>query len=510
MTEEETLLVIRRLHKVLRPFLLRRLKKDVEKDLPDKVEKVVKCKMSALQSKLYQQMLRYNKLYTGDPENGAEPLTIKNANNQIMQLKKICNHPFVYEEVEHFINPSIETDDQIWRVAGKFELLDKVLPKFKATGHKVLMFFQMTQIMNIMEDFLRFRGLKYMRLDGGTKADDRTELLKLFNAPDSDYFCFLLSTRAGGLGLNLQTADTVIIFDTDWNPHQDLQAQDRAHRIGQKNEVRILRLITENSVEEMILERAHAKLEIDGKVIQAGKFDNKSTAEEQEAMLRALIEKEDQRRQKGNEEEEEDLDDDELNQIIARNEKELDVFRRLDEERYVTTRDASYPARLFTEQELPEIYKKDPEELFKKDEVVLEDYGRGARERKTLHYDDNLTEEQWLRKIDGMISDDDEGGGDEEVTDSEVEVKPKRKAEEVVNQKFNRLKMRKVKLNQKCHQQNVHLLMIQKILHHQRDKSQLHQVLLQQEVEEEAEDVVVVEVVEEVLCCHVMHHLLIH
>ena len=102
------------------------------------------------------------------------------------------------------INPNIETNDQIWRVAGKFELLDKVLPKFKATGHKVLIFFQMTQIMNIMEDFLRFRGMKYMRLDGGTKADDRTDLLKSFNAPDSDYFCFLLSTRAGGLGLNLQ------------------------------------------------------------------------------------------------------------------------------------------------------------------------------------------------------------------------------------------------------------------------------------------------------------------
>ena len=139
----------------------------------------------------------------------------------------------------------------------------------------------MTQIMDIMEDFLRWKDMKYLRLDGSTKAEERQDMLKVFNAPDSDYFCFLLSTRAGGLGLNLQTADTVIIFDTDWNPHQDLQAQDRAHRIGQKNEVRILRLITNDSVEEVILERAHQKLDIDGKVIQAGKFDNKSTAEEQ-------------------------------------------------------------------------------------------------------------------------------------------------------------------------------------------------------------------------------------
>ena len=106
------------------------------------------------------------------------------------------------------------------------------------------MFFQMTQIMNIMEDFLRLRGVQYLRLDGSTKAEDRSDLLRVFNEPGSAYQIFLLSTRAGGLGLNLQTADTVIIYDSDWNPFQDLQAQDRAHRIGQQNEVRILRLIS--------------------------------------------------------------------------------------------------------------------------------------------------------------------------------------------------------------------------------------------------------------------------
>ena len=403
LSEEETLLVIRRLHKVLRPFLLRRLKKDVEKDLPNKVEKVVKCKMSSLQSKLYQMMLKYNSLIAGESVNGKKPSTIKNANNQLMQLRKICNHPFVYEEVENLINPNLETNDAIWRTAGKFELLDRILPKFKATGHRVLIFFQMTQIMDIMEDFLRLRDMKYMRLDGGTKSDDRTTLLKLFNAPGSDYFCFLLSTRAGGLGLNLQSADTVIIFDSDWNPHQDLQAQDRAHRIGQKNEVRILRLITEDSIEEMILERAVAKLEIDGKVIQAGKFDNKSTSEEQEALLRALLEKEDERRQKSIEEDQ-DLDDDELNQVIARNTDELDVFRELDAQRALSLRGATYPSRLFTDSELPEIYQRDPRSVYKSDDQLIEEYGRGNRERKTAIYDDNLTEEEWLRRIEGTVS----------------------------------------------------------------------------------------------------------
>ena len=103
----------------------------------------------------------------------------------------------------------------------------------------------------------------------------------------------MLSTRAGGLGLNLQTADTVIIFDSDWNPHQDMQAQDRAHRIGQKKEVRVLRLITVNSVEEKILAAARYKLNIDEKVIQAGKFDQRSTDAERRQILEAIISRED-------------------------------------------------------------------------------------------------------------------------------------------------------------------------------------------------------------------------
>ncbi|XP_009996439.1 PREDICTED: transcription activator BRG1-like [Chaetura pelagica] len=119
-------------------------------------------------------------------------------------------------------------------------------------------------------------------------------LLKTFNEPGSEYFIFLLSTRAGGLGLNLQSADTVIIFDSDWNPHQDLQAQDRAHRIGQQNEVRVLRLCTVNSVEEKILAAAKYKLNVDQKVIQAGMFDQKPSSHERRAFLQAILEHEEQ------------------------------------------------------------------------------------------------------------------------------------------------------------------------------------------------------------------------
>lgn len=398
LTEEETLLIIRRLHKVLRPFLLRRLKKEVEKDLPDKVEKVIKCKLSGLQHQLYQQMLKHNALFVGAGTEGATKGGIKGLNNKIMQLRKICNHPFVFDEVEGVINPTRENSPLLYRVAGKFELLDRVLPKFRASGHRVLMFFQMTQVMDIMEDFLRMKQLKYMRLDGSTKTEDRTEMLKEFNAPDSDYFCFLLSTRAGGLGLNLQTADTVVIFDTDWNPHQDLQAQDRAHRIGQKNEVRILRLITTDTVEEVILERATQKLDIDGKVIQAGKFDNKSTAEEQEAFLRRLIESEASR----DEDDKAELDDDELNEILARSEDEKILFDKMDEERMQQEKEEGKALgfkqalpRLIEADELPEVFTEDITAHLQPEPVAV---GR-IRERKRVFYDDGLTEEQFLQAV---------------------------------------------------------------------------------------------------------------
>ncbi|OJJ48848.1 hypothetical protein ASPZODRAFT_111036 [Penicilliopsis zonata CBS 506.65] len=395
LSEEEQLLVIRRLHKVLRPFLLRRLKKDVEKDLPDKQERVIKCRFSALQAKLYKQLVTHNKMVVSDGKGGKTGM--RGLSNMLMQLRKLCNHPFVFEPVEDQMNPSRQTNDLLWRTAGKFELLDRILPKFKATGHRVLMFFQMTQIMNIMEDFLRLRGLKYLRLDGSTKSDDRSDLLKLFNAPGSDYFCFLLSTRAGGLGLNLQTADTVIIYDSDWNPHQDLQAQDRAHRIGQKNEVRILRLISSNSVEEKILERAQFKLDMDGKVIQAGKFDNKSTNEEREALLRTLLETAEAADQVG---EQEEMDDDDLNDIMARSDEELTIFQRIDRDRIKTDQYGpghKYP-RLMCEDELPDIYMAEENPVAEDND--LEVTGRGARERKVTRYDDGLTEEQWLMAVD--------------------------------------------------------------------------------------------------------------
>jgi SWI/SNF-related matrix-associated actin-dependent regulator of chromatin subfamily A protein 2/4 len=167
--------------------------------------------------------------------------------------------------------------EEIVRASGKFELLDRLLPKLHRAGHRVLLFSQMTKLLNILEVYMQMYNFKYMRLDGSTKTDERGKLLADFNKKDSEYFIFLLSTRAGGLGLNLQTADTVIIFDSDWNPQMDQQAEDRAHRIGQKNEVRVFVLVSVGSIEEEILDRAKQKMGIDAKVIQAGLFNNTST-----------------------------------------------------------------------------------------------------------------------------------------------------------------------------------------------------------------------------------------
>ena len=154
------------------------------------------------------------------------------------------------------------------RGSGKFVLLDKLLVRFRETGHRVLIFSQMVRMLDIISEYLQLRHFPFQRLDGGINGELRRKALEHFNAEGSQDFCFLLSTRAGGLGINLATADTVIIFDSDWNPQNDLQAQARAHRIGQKNQVNIYRLVTKASVEEDIVERAKRKMVLDHLVIQ--------------------------------------------------------------------------------------------------------------------------------------------------------------------------------------------------------------------------------------------------
>lgn len=190
--------------------------------------------------------------------------------NIMMLLRKVCNHPFLinYEQSE-----MAKPTERVVNVCGKMMILDQMLVQLKKKGHKVLIFSQMTQMLDIIADYLDFRGFDHSRLDGSMKMEDRQEHIHSFNT-DPERFVFLLSTRAGGLGLNLMTADTVIIYDSDWNPQCDLQAQDRAHRMGQKNPVIVYRFITANTIDQKIVERAAAKRRLEKMVIRKGRFQN--------------------------------------------------------------------------------------------------------------------------------------------------------------------------------------------------------------------------------------------
>ena len=157
-----------------------------------------------------------------DIVNGAGKVEKMRLQNILMQLRKCTNHPYLFDGAEP--GPPYTTDEHIVNNAGKMLVLDKLLPKLQEQGSRVLIFTQMTRILDILEDYCWFRGHKYCRIDGQTAHELRDEQIQAYNAPNSEKFIFMLSTRAGGLGINLYTADIVIIYDSDWNPQADLQA----------------------------------------------------------------------------------------------------------------------------------------------------------------------------------------------------------------------------------------------------------------------------------------------
>ncbi|KAM0895533.1 hypothetical protein ACQ4PT_023792 [Festuca glaucescens] len=413
LSEEENLLIINRLHQVLRPFVLRRLKHKVESELPGKIERLVRCEASAYQKLLITRV--------EDNLGGIGAVKVRSVHNSVMEMRNICNHPYLsqlhVEEIEGYLPrhylPSIV------RLCGKLEMLDRLLPKLKATGHRVLLFSTMTRLLDVMEDYLVWKKYKYLRLDGHTSGHERGALIDKFNDPNSPAFIFLLSIRAGGVGVNLQAADTVIIFDTDWNPQVDLQAQARAHRIGQKKEVLVLRLETVRTVEEQVRASAEHKLGVANQSITAGFFDNNTSAEDRKEYLESLL------RECKKEESAPVLDDDALNNILARSEDEIDIFesidkQRLDEETAVwlkVVQDGSVsgldpsvmPSRLVSDDDLKsfchamKIYESSNVKSVKvnvrrKGELGGLDtkhYGRGKRAREVRSYEDQWTEEEF-------------------------------------------------------------------------------------------------------------------
>ncbi|XP_071945077.1 lymphocyte-specific helicase-like isoform X2 [Antedon mediterranea] len=326
--------VISMMHQILTPFLLRRLKSDVDLTIPPKKEIIVNAPMTSIQQEFYASTLDrsiidkvkpkkkeevtltpkgrpkrgcskkvdysivFNEIEESDdvedwykkirdtfakeptapgetPSNTESVVNIK-LQNIVMQLRKCCNHPYLLEYPLDPVTQQFKVDEDLVKSCGKLLVLERMLPELKKRGHKVLIFSQMTSMLDILEDYCHLRNHNYCRLDGSMAFAERQQQISNFSN-DPDYFIFLLSTRAGGLGINLTTADTVIIYDSDWNPQSDLQAQDRCHRIGQEKPVIVYRLVTINTIDQKIVERAAAKRKLEKMVIHQGKFKGSKT-----------------------------------------------------------------------------------------------------------------------------------------------------------------------------------------------------------------------------------------
>ncbi|GAB7345823.1 hypothetical protein MBLNU457_4080t2 [Dothideomycetes sp. NU457] len=273
-TEYENLTAenVPRLHGLIRPFFLRRTKAQVLTFLPPMAQIILPVSMSLVQKKLYRSILAKNPdllkaIFTEKRDlKSSERASLSNI---LMQLRKCLCHPFVYSQSieERNVSQAVSHRNLV-EASGKLQLLEMLLPKLRERGHRVLIFSQFLDMLNMVEDFLDGLGFQYQRLDGTIGTLQKQKRIDEFNAPGSELFAFLLSTRAGGVGINLATADTVIIMDPDFNPHQDIQALSRAHRIGQKNKVLCFHLVTRASAEEKMMQVGRKKMALDHVLIE--------------------------------------------------------------------------------------------------------------------------------------------------------------------------------------------------------------------------------------------------
>lgn len=332
--------------RIMKPFFLRRLKSEVLTDLPSKTSLVEKLSMTSRQSELYHQLVQEYKERAAriqeirernaNNQDGDEPTeTTESGIGMLMQLRKLANHPLLvrdhytdkqlkviarslkaYESshknaVEEYIIQDLKLmsdfdihktcehyrcienltlPDHLVCESGKFRILDDMLPKMKADGERVLIFSQFTMMLDILQKYLKLRGFKFLRLDGQTPVQERGALIDQFNG-DPEIFLFILSTRAGGLGINLTAANTVILHDLDFNPYNDKQAEDRCHRVGQKKEVKVIRFISEGTIEEGIYNIAQDKLKLEQDVTgeEADAAESKSKKKDVARLLRAVL-----------------------------------------------------------------------------------------------------------------------------------------------------------------------------------------------------------------------------
>ncbi len=311
---------VERLQKVLGPYILRRLKRDVEQKLPPRSETLVECELAPLQKKCYRALFERNFAFL--KQGCASRENFANFANIMMEVRKCCQHPFLLDGVEAAIAPGGASANALVSSAGKLQLLDKLLPHLKEGGHRALIFSQMTRVLDVLEDYCRAHGHTYVRLDGSITGKARQEAIDKYCAEDSNTFLFLLSTRAGGQGINLVQADTVIMFDSDWNPQNDAQALARAHRIGQTRQVQVYRLVMRATYEKEMFTRASMKLGLEQAIFGSAEKEEKSAAasrKEIEDLLKhgayGLFTEDDDRAQKWSEES--------ITDILAKSEQKL-------------------------------------------------------------------------------------------------------------------------------------------------------------------------------------------
>uniref|UniRef100_A0AAQ5YXX2 DNA helicase n=1 Tax=Amphiprion ocellaris TaxID=80972 RepID=A0AAQ5YXX2_AMPOC len=405
---------IKKLHDMLGPHMLRRLKADVFKHMPSKTELIVRVELSPMQKKYYKFILTKN----------FEALNTKGGGNQVsllnvvMDLKKCCNHPYLFPAaaMEAPKMPNGMYDGAaLTKAAGKLLLLQKMMRKLKEGGHRVLVFSQMTKMLDLLEDFLENEGYKYERIDGGITGGMRQEAIDRFNAPGAQQFAFLLSTRAGGLGINLATADTVIIYDSDWNPHNDIQAFSRAHRIGQNKKVMIYRFVTKASVEERITQVAKKKMMLTHLVVRPGLGSKTGSMSKQELDDILKFGTEELFKDEGegeNKEEDSSIihyDDKAIDRLLDRNQDATDDTELQSMNEYLSSfKVAQYVVK--DEEEEEEVQR----EIIKQEESVDPDYwekllrhhyeqqqedlarnlGKGKRIRKQVNYNDGSQEDR--------------------------------------------------------------------------------------------------------------------
>ncbi|KAM3595933.1 uncharacterized protein V6R79_005586 [Siganus canaliculatus] len=406
---------IKKLHDMLGPHMLRRLKADVFKHMPSKTELIVRVELSPMQKKYYKFILTKN----------FEALNTKGGGNQVsllnvvMDLKKCCNHPYLFPAaaIEAPKMPNGMYDGSaLTKAAGKLLLLQKMLRKLKEGGHRVLIFSQMTKMLDLLEDFLENEGYKYERIDGGITGGMRQEAIDRFNAPGAPQFAFLLSTRAGGLGINLATADTVIIYDSDWNPHNDIQAFSRAHRIGQNKKVMIYRFVTKASVEERITQVAKKKMMLTHLVVRPGLGSKTGSMSKQELDDILKFGTEELFKDEGegeNKEEDSSIihyDDKAIDRLLDRNQDATDDTELQSMNEYLSSFKVAQYVVKDEEEEEEEVQR----EIIKQEESVDPDYwekllrhhyeqqqedlarnlGKGKRIRKQVNYNDGSQEDR--------------------------------------------------------------------------------------------------------------------